>query len=117
MSGVQTDGVEYSSPMVIVAAGAWAGALAKQVGVDVPLQVWRQDIAYIKRPHGSRSTHPTVIDDANAMYFRPEGRELTLVALEDGNEIGWAVQVAGIDEWLAVSRRQVAAVREAIEAA
>jgi two-component system response regulator AlgR len=36
---------------------------------------------------------------------------------DDANEIGWAVQVAGIDEWLAVSRRQVAAVREAIEAA
>jgi two-component system response regulator AlgR len=36
---------------------------------------------------------------------------------DDGNEIGWAVQVAGIDEWLAVSRRQVGAVREAIEAA
>ena len=35
----------------------------------------------------------------------------------DVNEIGWAVQVAGIEEWLAVSRRQVAAVREAIEAA
>jgi two-component system response regulator AlgR len=36
---------------------------------------------------------------------------------DDGNEIGWAVQVAGIDEWLAVSRRQLGAVREAIEAA
>ena len=35
----------------------------------------------------------------------------------DGTELGWAVQVAGIEEWLAVSRRQVAAVREAIEAA
>jgi two-component system response regulator AlgR len=36
---------------------------------------------------------------------------------DDGNEIGWAVQVAGIDEWLAVSRRQLGAVREVIEAA
>jgi two-component system, LytTR family, response regulator AlgR len=34
---------------------------------------------------------------------------------DEGNEVGWAVQVAGIDEWLAVSRRQVGAVREAIE--
>jgi two-component system, LytTR family, response regulator AlgR len=34
-----------------------------------------------------------------------------------GSEIGWAVQVAGIEEWLAVSRRQVGAVREAIERA
>ena len=34
-----------------------------------------------------------------------------------GNEIGWAVQVAPVDEWLAVSRRQLGAVREALEGA
>jgi two-component system response regulator AlgR len=32
------------------------------------------------------------------------------------NEIGWAVQVAPVDEWLAVSRRQLGAVREALAA-
>ncbi|MDP1691606.1 MAG: LytTR family DNA-binding domain-containing protein [Burkholderiaceae bacterium] len=31
-----------------------------------------------------------------------------------GNEIGWAVQVAPVGEWLAVSRRQLGAVREAL---
>ncbi len=31
-----------------------------------------------------------------------------------GHEIGWAVQVAPVDEWLAVSRRQLGAVREAL---
>lgn len=33
-----------------------------------------------------------------------------------GTEIGWAVQVAPVDEWLAVSRRQLGAVREALGA-
>ena len=33
-----------------------------------------------------------------------------------GNEIGWAVQVAHVDEWLPVSRRQLGAVREALAA-
>ncbi len=32
------------------------------------------------------------------------------------NEIGWAVQVGPVDEWLAVSRRQLVAVREALAA-
>ncbi len=36
---------------------------------------------------------------------------------EEGNEISWAVQVAATGEWLSVSRRQVAAVREALEQA
>ena len=35
---------------------------------------------------------------------------------EDGGEV-WAVRMAPLDEWLAVSRRQVAAVREALTAA
>lgn len=35
---------------------------------------------------------------------------------DDAGEIGWAVQVAPSGEWLAVSRRQVTAVREALEA-
>ena len=35
---------------------------------------------------------------------------------EGGNEIGWAVQVAPVAEWLAVSRRQLGAVREALAA-
>ncbi len=30
---------------------------------------------------------------------------------------GWAVRIAPVDEWLAVSRRQVGAVREALVAA
>jgi two-component system response regulator AlgR len=33
---------------------------------------------------------------------------------EDGEGEGWAVRVAPLDEWLPVSRRQVAAVREAL---
>jgi two-component system response regulator AlgR len=34
---------------------------------------------------------------------------------DEGGEVGWAVQVAPLGEWLSVSRRQVSAVREALE--
>jgi sarcosine oxidase, subunit beta len=88
VTGVRAADESYPAGLVVDAAGAWAGEIAKLVGLALPLQVWRHDVAYISRPAGSASTHPTVIDDAKAMYFRPEGRELTLVALEDGNEIG-----------------------------
>lgn len=36
---------------------------------------------------------------------------------EDNGKEGWAVRLQGLDEWLAVSRRQVAAVREALSGA
>ena len=88
VTGVHTDDGHHSAPIVVDAAGSWAGRVARMAGLQIPLQVWRHDVAYISRPVGSGSSHPTVIDDENAMYFRPEGRELTLVALEDGNEIG-----------------------------
>ena len=77
----------------------------------------------------ARHTH--VLDDALAdlelrlgdAFIRIHRNALVAVkairALElRGSEAeGWAVRVAPLDEWLAVSRRQVAAVRQALTAA
>ena len=57
----------------------------------------------------------------NALVARNAVRALERRALsgegdDEGGE-GWAVRMAPVDEWLAVSRRQVAAVREALAAA
>jgi len=41
----------------------------------------------VARPPQVGASHPSVIDFANDMYFRPE-RDLTLVGLEDGNPLG-----------------------------
>lgn len=54
----------------------------------------------------------------NALVARHAVRALERRALpgeedDDGKE-GWAVRIVEVDEWLAVSRRQVAAVREAL---
>ena len=53
---------------------------------------------------------------ARAAVRALERRTLEGVGDDEGGE-GWAVRVAPVDEWLAVSRRQVAAVREALVAA
>ncbi|MBO9686446.1 LytR/AlgR family response regulator transcription factor [Roseateles chitosanitabidus] len=59
----------------------------------------------------------------NALVAKAAVRELERhvptegVAEPDGDgsgELGWAVRIAHVNEWLAVSRRQVAAVREAL---
>jgi two-component system, LytTR family, response regulator AlgR len=84
------------------------------------------------------ATHSYVLDDSltdleqrlgervlrvhrNALVAKQAVRALERRKLADsedeGNEIGWAVQVAATGEWLSVSRRQVAAVREALEQA
>jgi len=88
VTGVVTTQGTYAAPVVVDAAGAWAGMVGRFAGLELPIQVWRHDTAFIRRPSALGTTHPTVIDDGNEMYFRPEGRELTLVGLEDDNRIG-----------------------------
>jgi sarcosine oxidase subunit beta len=96
VSGVRTDGDRvigvdtsrgpFDAPVVVDVAGAWAGRLAATVGLDLPIKVWRHDVAYVQRPPDV-PRHVAFIDFENAFYCRPEGESLSLVALEDGNPI------------------------------
>jgi len=85
--GVETSRGPVDAPIVVLAAGAWSAPLGAGVGLELPIQTWRHDVAYLHRPP-ELPTHPTLIDFANSMYARPEGEHLTLVALEDGNPLG-----------------------------
>ena len=87
VAGVQTTLGDFSAPCVVNAAGPWAGKLNELVGLDLPYDTWRHDTMFVVRPPQVGPSHPGVIDFANDLYFRPEGK-LTLVGLEDGNPIG-----------------------------
>ena len=86
VAGVDTSRGPFDAPIVVDAAGAWAGRVAAMVGLKLPLSVWRHDVAYLQRPPDI-PRHMAFIDFLNAFYARPEGESLTLVALEDGNPI------------------------------
>ena len=85
--GVQTTQGQFDAPIIVNAAGAWAGKVNEMVGLNLPYDTWRHDTMFVARPNQIGPSHPTVIDFANEMYFRPEGN-LTLVGLEDGNPLG-----------------------------
>ena len=85
--GVQTPQGEFHAPLVVNAAGPWAGQINRLAGVDAPYDTWRHDTMFVVRPSDLRLPHPTVIDFPKELYFRPEGG-LTLVGLEDGNPLG-----------------------------
>jgi sarcosine oxidase subunit beta len=87
-AGVASDGGDFVAPVIVDAAGAWAAEVASMVGLEVPVQAWRHDTAFFGLPAGRSPEFPIVIDEAGEVYFRPEGRELMLVGLEIGNEIG-----------------------------
>lgn len=87
VEGVETTQGEFFAPVVVNAAGAWAGGLNKRLGLDLPYDTWKHDIMFVVRPQEISTPHPTVIDFTKDMYFRPEGG-LTLIGLEDGNPFG-----------------------------
>jgi sarcosine oxidase subunit beta len=85
--GVTTERGDFSAPVVVNAAGSWAGAVGRLAGLELPIDTWSHEVIYVRRPPAVRF-HPTVIDLSLSMYFRPETGGLTLVALEDSNRFG-----------------------------
>jgi sarcosine oxidase subunit beta len=88
VTGVNTDKDQFDTPIVIDAAGAWAAGVARMSGFNLPVNTWRHETMFVRRPQDFGPAHPAVIDDINGMYFRPETGNLTLVGLEDGNTRG-----------------------------
>ena len=88
VAGVETDRGRFAAPAVVDAAGPWAAELAITAGLEIPIQVWRHDTAYLGLPQGRDPRFPIVLDHARGVYFRPEGREQVLVGLESANELG-----------------------------
>jgi sarcosine oxidase subunit beta len=88
VTGVSTTQGDFSAPIVVNAAGAWAKGICDLASVDLPLNTWRHDTMLVKRPPALRDPHLTVIDFPNLMYFRPDAADLTLIGLEDGNPLG-----------------------------
>src|SRR5687768_801742 len=84
--GIDSGRGSFDAPIVVNCAGTFAGRIGSMVDVEIPLDTWSHDVAFVKRP-SKVGMHPAVIDDALAMYFRPEG-ELTLIGLEDYNRMG-----------------------------
>jgi sarcosine oxidase, subunit beta len=89
VTGVQTTRGVFSAPIIINAAGPWAGKVSEMVGVHIPLDTWTHDVVHVRRP-AHIEEHLTVIDSSLSMYFRPDSGDLTLIALEDDSRIGEA---------------------------
>lgn len=88
VSQVVTDKGAIATPTVVNAAGAWGAHIGAMVGIELPIQGFRHQVLYLKRPPELADPPPAVIDDITTQYFRPETGNLTLAGLEDSNEMG-----------------------------
>jgi D-arginine dehydrogenase len=86
---VHTRAGEFSAPVIVNAAGAWADAVARLAGArPLGVQPLRRTVITFDAPAGvSTQTWPAVIDVDEQYYFKPEaGRVLASLADETPSE-------------------------------
>jgi len=75
---VETTKGSISAHVVVNCAGAWAAAIAKMVGIDLPVEPLRRMLVPTEPFDGFPHTAPMIIDMSNGFHFRPEGRGFLL---------------------------------------
>ena len=81
VTGVATARGEIAAPTVVVATGAWARNLLDPLGVHVPVERRRLDMAMIEQEPGARSLHTFITDGNSNLVIRPDmGRRVLAVA-------------------------------------
>jgi sarcosine oxidase, subunit beta len=71
--GVETDDGSIDAPVVVNAAGPWAGVLAATVSVELPLEPIPRHVLVTGAFEGSPERRTLVIDAVTTFYFHREG--------------------------------------------
>ncbi len=85
VAGVVTDSGPVAAPIVVNAAGAWAGILAATAGVAVPIEPIPRAVLVTGPFTGRPERRTLVIDAATSFYFHREG-EGVLMGMGDPDE-------------------------------
>ena len=73
VTGVATSAGAIDAPVVVNAAGAWAGLLASTVGIELPLEPIPRHVLVTGAFRGVPERRTLVIDAASSFYFHREG--------------------------------------------
>jgi sarcosine oxidase subunit beta len=79
--GVDTVAGPIDAGAVVVAAGAWAPRLCREIGLDIPARVKGLDTVQVTRPAALADPHMVFIDNVQGSYFRPESGIRTIVGV------------------------------------
>src|SRR6266850_484988 len=79
--GVETSAGRIDAGAVVVAAGAWAPRLCRQIGLELPARAKGIDTVVVTRPPELATPHVVFIDNVQGSYFRPESGTLTIVGV------------------------------------
>jgi glycine/D-amino acid oxidase-like deaminating enzyme len=81
--GVDTSAGPVDAGTVVLTAGAGTPELLGSVGRGLPVGFVRHQIVRLHRPLDRLPTHPTVGDVVNALSFRPDSGDVTLVGIRE----------------------------------
>lgn len=73
VTGVETAGGGIAAPVVVNAAGPWAGQLAATAGVDLPLEPEPRNVVVTGPFPGAPERRTLVVDAETSFYFHREG--------------------------------------------
>jgi sarcosine oxidase, subunit beta len=79
--GVETSAGRIDAGAVVVAAGAWAPRLCREIGLEIPARVKALDTVQVTRPAALVQPHVIFIDNVQGSYFRPESGIRTIVGV------------------------------------
>lgn len=117
--GVNTSEGQIDAAAVVNTAGPWGPALARSVGINIPAEPSRHQIASFKQPADfERPMHAVVADLINEHYMRPDTGGLTLAgsvvddtsdAVSDPDVFNQKVDRAFVEQMVEKSARRMPA--------
>ena len=93
---VTPDGT-VSAPLLVNAAGAWAGMVARRAGLEVPIEPVRR-VIFTTAPLSWPHRYPLTVDVATGLYLRSEGERVLIGRSNPDEPLGFS---EGVDwQWL-----------------
>ncbi|HLN03461.1 MAG TPA: FAD-dependent oxidoreductase [Bryobacteraceae bacterium] len=89
VSGVRTATDRIGTRIVVNAAGAWAGLVAKLAGIDLPVEPLRRMLVPTEPFDKIAHSAPMTVDMATGFHFRPEGLGLLMAWNDPGETPGF----------------------------
>jgi sarcosine oxidase subunit beta len=89
------DGRVFATPTVICTCGAWSKQIGAMVGVDLPIEPLRRQIAFTTTLHPRPPPVPFTIDYSTTAYFHcnDDGSGLLIGIADQGQEVGFDTSV------------------------
>ncbi len=84
--GIETSDGRVKAEVVVCATGPWSAELLAPIGVVVPIEPLRVQVAVLQRPLAFNDDHFVYLDAAAGLFCRPSGYGRTLIGVAGGDQ-------------------------------